>query len=238
MGGKTVLILDVGTHKAQEARLLADTSKFFKFEILKELFKRHRLKPKAFGEWRAILAKRERLKQHEMRFCFIEPIMYDSLLKTLKHIKVFSFLRGVTSAAASGEERLFLAKNNLGNSIIETKPNLTGESIQIWNYDFAEVLGWVDRTLRTSPSDILILRINAEGVEKDIIKFLHDTGNSYRVQGLFGSLGDIRKCFGDEEYDLAMTRLQEMGIPYHYFTSNARGWKTSLDDFVTFVETQ
>lgn len=238
MGSKTVLMLDIGTHKAQEARLLADTSNFFKWEILKELLKRHRLKPRAFGEWRAILANRERLKQLEMRFCFIEPIMYDSLLKTLKNIKVFSFFRGVTSAAASGEERLFLAKNNLGNSIIETKPDLTGESIQTWNYDFTEVLGWVERTLRTSPSDILILRINAEGVEKDIIKFLHDTGNSFKIRGLFGSLGDIRKCFGEAEYDLAMTRLREMGIPYHYFTSNARGWKTSLDEFVRFIDAQ
>ena len=175
---------------------------------------------------------KEKLKNIEFVFCFVEPVFYFKTAKFLRQAGNFVYLNGVCSALPSGAVKLLLAKDNLGNSIIESKPNLTGKHLDTWNYNFQELLDWCNANLRQSDDDLLVLRMNAEGVEKDIVEYLHHAGVvRHRVRALYGSLGDIRKCFGGEAEQKSISLLAETGIPYVYFTSSPKSWRGALKEF-------
>lgn len=236
MANRTIVVVDVGTHKAQEARLLADHSLFCTLGILFRILLSGKLRPAAFSDCREILRLRRHLQGYEFRFCFVEPVLYRQQFRAFSNIGTFCFLRGVTSTARSGATRLFLAEDHLGNSIIETKPNLTDRSIRTWNYDFRELLDWAGKNLGAESADLFILRINAEGIEKQVIELLHETRNTHRLDAIFGSLGDIVKCYGEEAHITAVHQLSELNIPFYYFTAPPRGWVRSLRDFINFAE--
>jgi hypothetical protein len=213
----------------QEARLICDRSVHFALRILLDLFKHYRGRTQLFREFREIRRLQARLARFEFFFCFVEPILYPPLLASLKHFRNFVLVKGVCSSASSGPEVLRLARASLGHSIIETKPNLSGETVPTWNFNFESLLRWVDANARRSPDDRLILRMNAEGVEKDIIATMaaldHDAP---RVDAMFGSLGDIKKCFGEDALRTAEQQLTAMKVSHVYFTSSPKSWRTAL----------
>jgi len=224
-----VIVLDIGTHMGQEARLISDRSVPFALRILLDLFKHYRGRPQLFREFREIRRLQARLAQFEFFFCFVEPILYQPMLASLKHFGNFVLLKGVCSSAKSGPEVLRLARASLGHSIIESKPNLSGNTVPTWNFNFESLLRWVDANARRNAHDRLILRMNAEGVEKDIIATMAALdSDAPRVNAMFGSLGDIKKCFGEEALRTAERQLASMKVSHVYFTSSPKSWRAAL----------
>lgn len=229
---RRVIVLDIGTHKAQEVRLLGDYSMGFCLHFLYRLIRSYRGRPEAFRDFSAMQRARKELSKLEFFYCLIEPVIHEEALKPLRTLGDFMFLRGVCSSKPSGPEVLHLASRDLGHSIVPTKPNLSGETLPTWNYNFLDLLEWVNANVRRSDSDMLVLRMNAEGVEKDIIADLARVGREvHRVDAFFGSLGDIKKCFGEAEYQKSVESLRQMAIPFVYFTSSPRSWAEALREF-------
>jgi hypothetical protein len=97
---------------------------------------------------------------------------------------------------------------------------------------------WLLQSFRVSHDDIVILRMNAEGVEQGIIDWLTDDPSAAKsVQIVMGSTGDIKKCFGKDAEVAAQSRLAKAGIPFIYFTSNPGSWQPALDSLVAFLGT-
>lgn len=232
---KRVIVLDIGTHKAQEVRLLGDRSLRFSLEVLWLLTRSYRGRLQAFSDFRSIHEARAKLSELELCYCLVEPVIYRETLSAMRKLENFVFLKGVCSSSPSGPQELRLSKGNLGHSIIPTKPNLTGETVPTWNYNFMDLLRWVDASMRQSPDDLLVLRMNAEGVEKDIIADIVSASDAPRIDAFFGSLGDIKKCFGEAEYRKAESSLAKMGIPFVYFTSSPRSWAQGLREFLSLA---
>lgn len=236
-GSRRMIVLDIGTHKAQEVRLLGDSSLGFTLRMLYALAKSYRGRSAAFRDFQTIRKARRGLEGTQFYFCLIEPMIYPEAVRMLKRIGDFLFLRGVCSSKPSGPETLHIAQRNLGHSIIASKPNLSGQTVPTWNYNFLDLLAWVNANVRRSDQDLLVLRMNAEGVERDIIRDMMKVGREvHRIDAFFGSLGDIKKCFGEDELRKAEESLRNMGVPFVYFTSSPKSWANALSEFQRVAE--
>lgn len=239
MSGR-IVVIDVGTHKGQEVRLLADRSRGWRRSVFLALLRHYRNVAHAWREAEAIARAQDVLSTKHFLFALVEPVLHPEIMDSLRLAGPVLFLKGVTSAAPAGEVVLRLAKaGDLGHSIIETKPNLSNETLTTYNFDFRTWLPWLLQSFRVSHDDIVILRMNAEGVEQGIIQWLtEDPSAAKSVQIVMGSTGDIKKCFGKDAEAAAQSRLAEAGIPFIYFTSNAGSWQPALESLVAFLGTR
>lgn len=238
---KRLIVVDIGTHKAQEARTIADRSLFFELSMLWSFAKHYRWRvTAAFADFISVSRCRAELRGVDSAFVFVEPIAYRQLRAFLPRLGAFAYIGGVCSQQqAVGWTDLWLARNGLGNSLFSSKPNLTGRKLSVWNVNFMATLDWVDKNFRTGSDDLLILRMNAEGVELEVLEALaahQQRGEGCRVDAVFGSLGDIRKCFGKEAWEVAQGLLEEMSLPYVYFTSNPSSWAPALKQLAGMLE--
>jgi hypothetical protein len=214
MSGR-IVVVDVGTHKGQEVRLLADRSRDWRRFVFFALLRHRRNVVNAWREAEEIARAQDVLSTKHFVFALVEPVLHPEIMDSLRLSGPVLFLKGVTSAAPAGEVVLRLAKaGDLGHSIIETKPNLSNETLATYNFDFRTWLPWLLQSFRVSHDDIVILRMNAEGVEQGIIDWLTE----------------------DAEV-AAQSRLTKAGIPFIYFTSNPGSWQPALDSLVAFLGT-
>jgi hypothetical protein len=226
---KNLCILDIGSHKAEEVRL---------FEGFPNWTARNRLRILRSNGFRPTAALREIGQVNDLsqafktafrcRYVLVEPIMHPELLHFVE--KVPSILvGGVSSCQPSGVIKLLMANDSLGNSIVPSKPGLSGAVHETFNVDFADLYEFVARTfIESGDCAHIILRINAEGVEGPIIEYLAEKA-PVKPAIIAGSLGDIRKCFGEAEYEQAMQTLEESNIPFVRLTSHPGSWAAGLD---------
>jgi hypothetical protein len=213
-----VLVIDVGTHKAEEVRLFEGRPRF-------TLRNCYRLSGRTEKVRRAAA---KFTRDFSCRYVLIEPVAHRELCNFLAAVPSAMFLKGVVSCDPSGETTLLLAEKSLGNSIIPTKPGLSGQTAPTYNFHFPTLYEWLVETFVTNGDcDTILLRMNAEGVEGPIIDFLVNHA-SVRPKVVAGSLGDIEKCFGKDAYDEANRKLADARIPFVSFTSNSASWVRGL----------
>jgi hypothetical protein len=220
---KRVLVIDVGTHKAEELWLFEGRPNFTARNLYR-VWRRHGVEAPAETKRQA----QRFARKYACRYVLIEPIAHRKLLDFIEAVPTAIFLKGVVSCDASGPTTLLLANASLGHSIIPTKPGLSGETVGTYNIHFPalyELL--VDTFIASGDCDRIIVRMNAEGVEGPIIDFLAGCA-SRKPDLLAGSLGDIKKCFGHDAYEKAKATLADARIPFVYFTSNPITWETAL----------
>jgi hypothetical protein len=218
-----VLVIDVGSHKAEEVWLLAGRPRFSARNYYR-LLRHQGLKGIATAKSEA----RSFARNFSCRYILVEPVAHRELLDFLEFVPSALFLKGVVSCGESGPETLLLAKESVGHSIIPSKPGLSGDRLPTYNLNFRSVYEMlIDAFVMNGDCDRIILRMNAEGVEGPIIDFLVE--HASRKPDVFaGSIGDIEKCFGREAYDRAKTNLENGGIPFVYLTSNSTTWASGL----------
>jgi hypothetical protein len=234
---KRLLVVDVGTHKGQEVRLLADRGWRWRFEMFTSLARHHRKLGRAWSDFRMICRLQNRCAEWGFCFMFIEPIFHREIADAFTLAPNIVFIKGVTSANPGGEVTLRLAcTGDLGHSIIPSKPNLSDRGQPTLNFDFRELLPWFRACFGVREGDIVVLRMNAEGVERDIVEWVTSHGDSSRCVDVFmGSLGDVKKCFGADAERDAQRRLSTASIPFIYLTSNPGSWRPALEALLDLV---
>ena len=121
-----------------------------------------------------------------------------------------------------------MAADSLGHSFVPSKLNLSGRKVQVYNFDFVKLYEFlVDTFLSSGDCDRIIVRMNAEGVEGPIVDYLAQHAD-IKPLALAGSLGGIKKCFGQKTYDDAMRILESARISFIYLTSHPRSWLSGL----------
>jgi hypothetical protein len=226
---KNVLVIDIGSHKAEEAMLLEgrpNLSNRNRYRLLRQA----KFDPRrATAEILAIRRESEAFAAtYSCRHILVEPVMHRELIEFVATSKNALLVNGVVSCDPSHETTLFMAGDSLGNSIRPEKPGLTGQTTTTFNINFVKFYEFLmDVYVRSGDCDKIILRMNAEGVEGPIIEWLANEAD-IRPDMLAGSIGDIKKCFGQAAYDKALADLERAGIPYIYFTSFPTAWLTGL----------
>lgn len=163
--------------------------------------------------------------------------MHSGLVAFVRSVPAAVLVNGTTSRAPSAPATLLMASDSLGNSLIASKPGLTGERRETFNVDFAAIYELaVDTFVRSGDCEKIVVRMNAEGVEGPIIEFLASA--RIKPDVLAGSLGDIKKCFGQDAYEAAMQLLDDAGIPFVYLTSNVGSWASGLSGIMEILASE
>lgn len=228
---ESVLVIDVGSHKAEEVNLLAGTPRFSARNMYRVLRWARYNPHRALQELKSIgQASQTFLQRFTPRFAMIEPVLHPELIKFVAETRNTILFNAVSSCAPSGKTILFMSDNSLGNSIIPTKPGLTGNKQETFNIDFAALYEFLVETfVRSGDCQKIVLRMNAEGVEGPIIDYVAHHA-SIKPDILAGSIGDIKKCFGEAAYNKAISDLAAAKIPYIYFTSSISTWSAGLKE--------
>ena len=229
----TLHIIDIGTHDAQEISLISNKDSLkgmiSNFKISIKLFLRTRF----WVNFKSIRFSSKKINAlYNLRIICIEPVLSNLFFSRLRIIKPDILVQGVCSSVSSGHVPLYLGVQRLGNSLFKTKPALNGDQITTSSYDFDCIF----KTLLlpyVNPNDRVLVRINAEGIEKDFIEWLSNQPSVHKKINLIsGSLGDIRKCFGQKEFERSSLKLESLGIPFIHFTSDPKSWNEALKQIV------
>lgn len=232
-----MVVVDVGTHSGDEVRLLAclnleNTRQ--RIRVFLRLCRELRNPLEALRHLRRIEVAQEKLRTERARFVMVEPIPWRSLMRELVNFPEFIYLQGVTSQNKPGMTSLFLARKNLGHSIFHEKPGLTSKRLDVWNYRFSDVWESIVKLLDPAGEEAIVLRINAEGVELEIIEEcllrLHP-----RPSVILGSLGDVKKVFGAEKLRSLQKLIRRENVPFIYFTSLPSSWAPGLEKLLDVV---
>ena len=225
--GSSVLIIDIGTHKGDEAILFSSRDSFSGyFRFIYQWLKYNRISVSSLKDILQVLKIRDSIsRKTSCKFALVEPIPHILLKKRLAHINLALYFCGVVSNQTDSFIPLHLSADSLGHSIFRSKPNLTDESVNINNISIDAFFSLLKPHL--SSFKYVLLRVNAEGLERDLIVWLSKHPD-FQVDLMMGSLGDIYKCFGKDEYDRSIDILRKTGIEFLYFTSNASTWLPAL----------
>jgi len=118
--------------------------------------------------------------------------------------------------------------NSLSSSIYAKKNLSVARKLSCLGFKFSAFLELLKKDLAISPQDLVILRINCEGAELGIVRALRESG--LQVHAICGSLADVRKIHGDDEYKEMLAILSDLGITYHYFVgSNPHTWREAFN---------
>ncbi len=239
-----VLVIDIGSHKAEEVWLFEGKPAWTP-RNLKRMLSLHG--GNVFAATRQIAritrASRDFARDFDCRYVLVEPVVHRELCDFVLHSAAI-LIAGVSSDAPNGPVDLLLAQDSLGHSLHPQKPHLTDKTMATYNFEFTELYAYVVKAMGPPEhAGAIVLRMNAEGVEGPIISFLAQT-DLHRPAIFAGSLGDIKKCFGQDAYDTALTKLSEAQIPFSYLTSHPKSWESALSEVdaalrhhVQFVQT-
>ena len=118
-------------------------------------------------------------------------------------------------------KKLFLSRNSLSNNIYLTNENQPFNLVPCTSFN--NILKILIEKKIIFTEDEFILRMNCEGSEFFIIKDL--LRNNLSLSLICGSLNDVKKKHGDEEYKNMMNLLKERNINFVYFkASDPSSW--------------
>lgn len=253
---KTV-ILDIGTHKAQELKVLSSYKPFIYYHYLRwfvDFIRRlltyrqsvlstygegnYQASPLLYGfkEHIRILLGIHSVSRQDLRqatLIAIDPqshLTYHNIPKQFKSPIVLSVaLNDHTDASESCLKPFSIARNTLSSSFNLPTSKLNRTTL-VPNLLTTDLLRDLARNNVLNKSDSLILRLNCEGSELAIIKEIihHD----YNLKLVIGSIFDVKKKFGTESFDNLLTLLESNNVNLLYFKgTDPSTWLSALNSF-------
>ena len=228
-----MLVIDLGTHLGDEVRLLASLN-LKKASERRRVWLRLVVATRSIWKANAELARIEasqRILGSKVRIAMVEPMSWPRFMRNVSLMGSIIYFQGVTSLNPGGSIPLYLSKHHLGHSIFASKPGLTGRHVEVWNFEFELLWKTAVELLRGQDELQIVLRINIEGAEDQILGALLE-----RIEPkpalIMGSLGDVKKVFGDQRLIDLQTKLSQSGIPFVYFTSLPTTWAPAMEALV------
>tara|TARA_R100001126_G_scaffold102530_1_gene87147 strand:+ start:3519 stop:4157 length:639 start_codon:yes stop_codon:yes gene_type:complete len=147
-------------------------------------------------------------------------VFYEGLISRFGNNRNITLLRKAVSGK-SGKIKLFLAYNDVGNSIYETKKNVNKNDFEL--VDSIVFSEWIRQNVPDFESCFNIMKVNIEGAEWPLFKDLCETGLVKNINIFCGQGHDVEKIkefvengVVGEYYDL----LDKHGIYLHRFTEH------------------
>lgn len=234
------VFLDIGTHKAQELRLLSGEQKFIVSEyiqwwvslIIRFVKNPFRKIPVKYGEGRYIKSPLHFSLKDHLKIIY-KSLIVKNLIRSCKVISVdpafevaSKYLKKIDEEflffpiSLSGEDNslsiipLYLSNNSLSSSVFEDQDKFSKHSYCL-NLSPSQFFQSLLNLNIISNENEIILRMNCEGAETDIIKALQK--HNFNVKIILGSLGDVKKVHGNDRYQNLLKNLDSNNIVYQYF---------------------
>jgi len=233
------IVIDIGTHKLEELKVLflpgrAELAKLLYWALKRVIKAVPKLDfaslPPVWETIRMFLRPRNHEAFKDIKFVCVEPnidICQSELHDFKQELDVDYYpvaILGHSHTEEMGIIGLHCYDNTLSSSIYNKKNLSVARKLSCLSFKFSTFLELLKKDLAISLQDVIILRINCEGAELGIVRAIRDSG--LRVYAICGSLADVRKIHGEEEYKEMLAILSDLGITYHYFVgSNPHTWR-------------
>lgn len=239
-----MVVIDIGTHKLEELYLLFAPSRSnwksaIKWSIKGVLatvlrFDRRRLKS-VITTLKLFLRKRKKTRFADARFICVEPnvdVFHPASIRFKKNHDVDYYPIAILGHDA--EEKVKIAALNMYqdslSSSVYDKEKLTSVSrLACVGMKFDYFIDLLKKDFGLSKDNDVLLRMNCEGAELGIVRALHNS--DLNVIGIIGSLADVRKIHGEDEYAEMLSILKDMNVWYQYLVaSNPNSWQGALQN--------
>lgn len=236
------IVIDIGTHKLEELRVLFAPGGAEIYALAKWSVKRF-LKglvslnfselPSVVATIRLFFKPRNGKVASSTKFICVEPNI-DVCISPLERFKRrfdVDFYPVAILGHTHEDDISFLGLNCYENTLSSSLYSKNGLSeigrLACIGIHFSKFLDLLQQDLKISVTDEVILRVNCEGAELGIVRALRDSGLPVKV--VYGSLADVRKIHGKKEYAEMLSILAKMGVSYQYFVgSNPATWFAAL----------
>ena len=143
-------------------------------------------------------------------------ISHPSIIKVSRQMKVRYLPVALTTHIQANTSILHfnIAKNSLSSSFFDTSGQITNQAL-CPSFKTSDLLEQLIGLQCLSVNDKLILRINSEGSELSIISDI--VRYNLNLKLVIGSINDVLKKFGRDEYNQLVSLLNVNHIPYVYF---------------------
>jgi len=251
-----IVFIDIGTHKAQELRVLSGDRAFvfamyFKWWFdwgkrqIKKLIRYHGLITYGVGAYKFSQTS-VTLKIHAKHICqFLIPVNY------LKNIKVIA-IDPVSTITAPCINKLaysldinyiaiailphdddcqckmtnFYITRNSLSSSLFKDDSGEQELVTCPAYDFCEVIKNMRAANLITSTTEVIVRMNCEGSELAVVNSL--VHKNLNVRSILGSIADVEKKYGADVVALMKNKLDENNLSFQYFKGSDPGtWDTA-----------
>lgn len=255
----TVLV-DIGTHKAEELRVLAGdrlylagTYIYWWYDWCKRQIKKV-IKHKGrtlYGEGAYIHSPATCTLQYHSRclkqifapknfltdmvIISFDPLftVTEKYINKLKHSLNIYFLPVAIlhhESETDYELQDFFQTKNTLSSSLFASGNAMTSCTYVSGFSFKWLMKEFLRKKLFSPTEEIVIRMNCEGAELGVINGLLEIGQN--ISNIFGSIGDIGKNFGDAKLDETIQLLEEKGVSFQYFKgSDPSTWGNALIEF-------
>jgi hypothetical protein len=232
------IVIDIGTHKLEELKVLFRPGVAELVALLCWALKRV-IKAILLLEFASLAPVWEtirmflRTRNHKaikgIKFVCVEPnidICHPDLRDFKKEFDVAYYpiaILGHSHNEDYGLIDLNYYDNTLSSSIYNKTTLGTPRKHACLSFKFSIFLDLLKAHQHISSNDEVILRVNCEGAELGIVRAIRESG--IKVRSIIGSLADVRKIHGENEYQEMLRILSELGIKYYYFVgSNPGTW--------------
>jgi hypothetical protein len=232
------IVIDIGTHKLEELRVLFAPGGRELATLLNWSLRRFVKSflsfdfssgPLVLNTMRAFFRGRDVASARAIKFVCVEPnidVCRPSLKRFAKDFDVDYYpiaIFGHSHKDDCGVIGLNCYKNSLSSSIYNKNDTQGERRLACLGFKFSVFFDLLKSDLDISAEDEVILRVNCEGAELGIVRAIRDSG--VRVRAIYGSLADVRKIHGESEYNEMLGILSDLGINYDYFVgSNPSTW--------------
>lgn len=242
MSSRKLFVIDIGTHKLEELYLLfapswSNWKSALKWSIKGVLatvlrFDRARLKT-VISTLKLFVRKRDTKRFADAKFICVEPnvdVFHPASMRFQKNHDVDYYPIAILGHDA--EENVEIAalnmyKDSLSSSVYDKEKLTSVSRLACIGMKFDYFVDLLKKDFGLSNDHDVLLRMNCEGTELGIVRALHKS--DLNVIGIIGSLADVRKIHGEDEYAEMLSILEDMNVGYQYLVaSNPNSWQDAL----------
>ena len=233
---KKILIIDVGSHEAQEFQALFLNSRKKNFyNWVKHLNRVRRAGGKScsFATFKNLLTNANWLRTHRqsVHYVLVEPNIRLCSTPAYRHADQIANIALAEEDDSFAVRKLYFAGNDVqgqGSSVFTEKPNVDVSSFDwVVSVDPKKFFVQLNENIVKLNNSSIILRLNNEGAEVETIKAAHEVFGE-KLVGIMGSLSDVEKVKGKSALLELHSFIENINIPFFPFSTDFATWPNAM----------
>ena len=236
---KKILMIDVGSHEAQEFQaLFLNSRKNYIYNWVKHLNRVRRTggKPCSFASFKGLLKNSQWLQNNRrsVHYLLVEPNIRLCATPAYRHADQIANVALANEEDSFSVRKLYFAGYDFqgqGSSVFTEKPNVSVSSYDwVVSIDPNKFFDQLDKNIASLENSKIILRLNNEGAEVETIRAAHKVFGE-KLVGIMGSLSDVEKVKGKSALLELHNFIENINVPFLPFSTDFATWPNAL----TFV---
>lgn len=233
---KKMLIIDVGSHEAQEFQaLFLNSRKNYFYNWVKHLNRVRRAggKPCSYATFKNLITNSKwlRTNRQSVHYVLVEPNVRLCATPAYRHADQIANIALAEEHDRFSIRKLYFAGNDVqgqGSSVFKEKPNVDVSSFDwVVSVDPQKFFDQLNKNIVKLDNSSIVLRLNNEGAEVETIKAAHEVFGK-KLVGIMGSLSDVEKVKGKSSLLELHSFIENINVPFLPFSTDFATWPNAM----------